>query len=365
MTRPAAGRRFLLVLLVVATILLAMVIAPFAGGLFAAAVFAVVLRPAHLWLAAAFGKRPRLSAGVITLGLLLVVLVPLTWLGIVVVQQTAAGIDRVKTVVEQKGTDGLIEELPASVRPMARSLRSLLPEGWLPEEPKTVEQPPAQATKPANADPLIGGVKVAGSVVMGIIGMAIETGVMLVALFFLLVQGPQLVHWIVATAPLPDRQMEQFVAEFHDVTLAVFVSTVVTAALQAGVAAIGYLIAGIPLFAMALMLTFVAAFIPAIGGATVAVSIGVLVLVTDSTGWGIFLIAWGLVVVALIDNVANPLLAQRKLRLPGAVLFFAMLGGIAVFGPMGVVAGPLIVSFFLVVVRALGAGRSRAATAGT
>ena len=59
--------------------------------------------------------------------------------------------------------------------------------------------------------------------------------------------------------------------------------------------------------------------------------------------------------VGMIDNIAKPMIARQRLRLPGSVLFFAMLGGLATFGVMGVIAGPLIVSFFLVVVRALDA----------
>jgi predicted PurR-regulated permease PerM len=47
------------------------------------------------------------------------------------------------------------------------------------------------------------------------------------------------------------------------------------------------------------------------------------------------------------------MLAQSRLHLPGSVLFFAMLGGLALMGPMGVIAGPLILSFFIVVLRTL------------
>lgn len=354
------GRRFLLLLLVVAASLLALIIAPFAGGLFTAAVFAAVMHALQRRLTAMLGGRPRLSAAALTLGLTIVVLAPLGWLTAVVARQVAMGVDHVVTTVEEGGVEALVDDLPEGLQPLVRRALSLVPDGVLPqpvdhdaaaagdEEASPRQQPPA------DVGALLGGVvRFSRTMLVGLSDLLIDLGVMIVAAFFLLAQGDALARWIAATAPLPDRQIRQFLAEFHDVTVGVFISTVSTAAIQAAVAAIGYLLAGIPWFSVALLATFLAAFVPAIGGATIVVIVGGLLLSTGSTGWGVFLIAWGLVPVALSDNLAKPLLARRRLRLPGAVVFFAMLGGLAMFGPMGVIAGPLIVSFFLVVLRTL------------
>ncbi|HMQ23937.1 MAG TPA: AI-2E family transporter, partial [Planctomycetota bacterium] len=108
-----------------------------------------------------------------------------------------------------------------------------------------------------------------------------------------------------------------------------------------------------PMLLMVTLLTLVAAFIPAVGAASVVIIIGAMTIASGSMAWGIALIAWGFLPVALSDNFLKPMLAQGRLRLPNAVLFFAMLGGLALMGPMGVIGGPLAVSFFLVVVRAL------------
>jgi predicted PurR-regulated permease PerM len=65
----------------------------------------------------------------------------------------------------------------------------------------------------------------------------------------------------------------------------------------------------------------------------------------------IFLAAWGILAVGLIDNVVKPYLIRGGIELHGAVVFFALLGGLAYFGPVGLIAGPLVVSFFLAVIR--------------
>lgn len=62
--------------------------------------------------------------------------------------------------------------------------------------------------------------------------------------------------------------------------------------------------------------------------------------------WGIALTIWGAVVVGLTDNVVKPWLAKDGINLPASIVFFSMICGLAVFGPMGVVAGPLIVVLF-------------------
>ena len=62
--------------------------------------------------------------------------------------------------------------------------------------------------------------------------------------------------------------------------------------------------------------------------------------------------AWGFLVVGLIDNVVRPLLIKGGVEMHGAVVFFALLGGLAAFGAVGLVAGPLVVAFFVAISRA-------------
>jgi predicted PurR-regulated permease PerM len=61
----------------------------------------------------------------------------------------------------------------------------------------------------------------------------------------------------------------------------------------------------------------------------------------------LFLAVWGIVVVGLVDNVIKPLLIKRGMEIHGGVVFFSLLGGLATFGAIGLLVGPLVVSMFL------------------
>ncbi len=353
MTSTLSSRRFLLLLLTIAAGLLALVIAPLTGALFAAAVFAVVMQPLQNWLAARFGDRPRVAAGVLTLGLALIALLPAAWLGALVVRQVANGVEHVVGVVEQRGMDGLLADLPAPLRPFAERIEQALPEGLLPARLRSEAGAAPQAASQTPGSLLQSVASLLRAMLRGLGSLAIELALLAVALYFMLAEGRALLAWAVRTVPLPEAQARQFAEEFRDVTKAVFLSTVITALLQSAIAAIGFLIAGTSNLPVWLLVTFVAAFVPAIGGAVVVAALGAFQLLLGETAWGVFLIVWGVLPVGMIDNIAKPLIARQRLQLPTSLLFFAMLGGMVTFGVMGVIAGPLIVSFFLVVVRAL------------
>jgi predicted PurR-regulated permease PerM len=65
----------------------------------------------------------------------------------------------------------------------------------------------------------------------------------------------------------------------------------------------------------------------------------------------IVLAAWGLIVVGLVDNLVKPLLIRRGLEIHGGIVFFALIGGLATFGAVGLLIGPLAVAFFLALLR--------------
>ncbi|HKU41833.1 MAG TPA: AI-2E family transporter, partial [Polyangiales bacterium] len=174
---------------------------------------------------------------------------------------------------------------------------------------------------------------------------------MLIALFFMLVQGSELIAWLDSVLPLRKGQTRDLLTEFKKVSYAVVVATVVTAAAQAAAALIGYFIARVPHPLFFAAITFFGAFIPAIGAAAFSLLAAGILLVTGHPYMAIFLAIWSVTVVALIDNVVKPLVAKGGMDMPGAVVFFALIGGLGAFGPIGLMLGPLVVAFFVAVLR--------------
>jgi predicted PurR-regulated permease PerM len=244
----------------------------------------------------------------------------------------------IQDTVRSQGVVGLVDKLPPPLDGYARNaLESLGDLGQLAQK-HVVEQGPRAASAVAAA------LKATGSLVF-------DLAMMLIALYFLLVRGRDLIAWLVGVSPLSPAQTNQLMAEFRKVSYAVIVATVATAAVQAAVAGIGYLIAGVPHPVFFTTLTFFVALIPAIGAAGVCLFAALIEVATGHPYMGLFLAVWGIVVVGLIDNIVKPFLIKGDLEMGGAVVFFALIGGIGAFGMVGLLVGPLAVAAFLTLLR--------------
>ena len=158
-------------------------------------------------------------------------------------------------------------------------------------------------------------------------------------------------RWLDHVLPLKRGQTRELLAEFKAVSYSLVVSTIITAAVQAAAALVGFFIARIPHPVFFAMVTFFCAFIPAIGGSAVCMVAAVILLVTGHPYMAVFLSIWGLLVVGLVDNAVKPLLLKGGMHISGAVVFFALIGGLAAFGIIGLLLGPLVVSLFLALLR--------------
>lgn len=331
-------RATLIVLVVLSLVLLAMVIYPFASALFVAAVLAAALMPWTERLAARLRGRRQLAAGIVTLGALLLLVVPIAAVALSLGKEAVAGIGYVKETMSGEGVRGLINDLPAPLRTLVEKVLEQIPGG----EERIQELTDTQGGRAAAA---LGGVL--GATTQAIV----QVVMMLIALFFLLIDGRALVEWLEEVAPLKRGHVRELLEEFRKVTVAVLVSTVATAGIQALVALVGYLIAGVPHVLFFTFVTFVMAFVPAVGAGGAGLAAAAIVFFRGHTYRAVFLAAWALLAVGLSDNVVKPYLIRGGVSIHGAVVFFALLGGLAAFGPIGLLLGPLVVAFFLSVVR--------------
>lgn len=116
-----------------------------------------------------------------------------------------------------------------------------------------------------------------------------------------------------------------------------------TALAQGFVAAIGFALAGVPAVLLLGVATFVLSLVPAgppliWGGATLWL------FSQGSTGWGIFMLLWGVLVISSVDNVLKPILISRGSNLPFALVMFGVMGGVLAFGFVGMFIGPALLA---------------------
>ena len=338
---PSSTRRSFwttLVLTVLATYLLSRVIRPFAPALFVAAVLAGAVSPIYERLARKMGGRRMLASGVATLTVLLVVILPLVWLAVVLGQEVADGASYVRRTLRSEGVGGLVADLPAPMRSAAEKVLERLPQ----DSEELTQVAGEQGGRAASA---------VGGFVSATWSVVVQMVMMLIAFFFLLVDGPRLVKWAVDVLPLRHTQSLALLTDFRKVTVAVLVSSIATSAIQAAVAFVGYLLAKVPNPMFFGFVTFLVGLVPAVGAGAVTLGAALIVYLSGRPGAALFLAIWGVVFVGLADNVVKPYLIRGGIELHGAVVFFSLVGGLAYFGPVGLLAGPLIVSFFMAVVR--------------
>lgn len=126
-------------------------------------------------------------------------------------------------------------------------------------------------------------------------------------------------------------------------TRSVFIGIVGTAAAQGIAAFIGFLIAGVPAAFLLSVGTFVLSVVP-MGPVLLWGGAAVWLYLQGETGWAIFMVIWGAVVISSIDNFLKPLLIARGSTLSLGLIFLGVLGGVIAFGFIGVILGPVLLA---------------------
>jgi predicted PurR-regulated permease PerM len=301
-----------------------------------AAVVAGTLSQLHERLVQAVGGRRSLSAALVTSGVVLLLLVPLGLLAAVVVKEARGAIAFVKLTLAREGLPGLVGRLPA----------------WL---GKWVNQALAReshaqhdlASELGNWPHLRQALGAAAGVVGSASHVALMAILMLVAIFFLLRDGPALIGWVERTPTMPPGRVHALLLELRAVSKSVLGAQLGSGLAQSVVATIGYAIAGVPSPVVFGVLSLAASFLPIGGVSLVGVPLAALLWLLGRHGWAIFLAAWTVVLTTLIDDTMRPLLVPGGTHLRSALVFFALLGGLLAFGPIGIVVGPLVLALFL------------------
>lgn len=342
MATSRTASRVLTGLVLVAVALTLLVARPFFGSLLVAAVLAGTLMPVQRRLALGNPRRARWIAVFLTSGILFAVLLPATT---IVGYAVAQGIEAAKAIqdaLKGPGVSSIVSRLPDWAEPRAQQLLD------------TIKRIDAEMI----GRQLAGHGAQAGAVFGAIVaatGSAFSFGLrfvlMFIALYMFLVDGPRLVRWLEDVVPLRPGQTRDLLHEFRVASAAVVRSSLLTALVQAAVALVGFFIARAPAPLFFALCTFVLALIPAIGGAAGCLVVSLILLATGHPWSALFLALWGVLIVGLSDNIVKPIFIRGGLEIHGGAIFFALLGGLAAFGALGLIVGPLVLAFLVAIVR--------------
>ena len=154
------------------------------------------------------------------------------------------------------------------------------------------------------------------------------------------------------TLPLRPETTRELLDDFRKVGRGTLIGSVFAALIQGAFAAAGYLVGGVPRAAMLGVITAVASFIPVLGTMLVWIPVGIVLVVEGRVAAGIFELVWGvLITTTLVDYVIRPVVVGRGSRTHPLVFLIGVIGGLEAFGGVGVFAGPIVMAFFVSVLR--------------
>jgi len=176
-------------------------------------------------------------------------------------------------------------------------------------------------------------------------------GLMIFTMYYFFKDGQRVVHHIKRLMPLAMDQVDKIFSLLRDVIQATMYGGIVVALVQGIMGGILFAAVGIPssVFWGALM-AFLSV-IPVVGAFLVYIPAGIILLLGGSYWEGFVVIAIGTLVISQVDNVLRPYLISGRTEMHPLMLFFTILGGIAMFGLLGVVVGPLIAAIFLTLLK--------------
>jgi predicted PurR-regulated permease PerM len=318
---------------------MARLLAPFSAALLWAAIITTALHPLHRRVLRVLRGKSEIASAIMTLITLLAVIGPAIAVLVVVAGQA---VDFYQSASHSMQSGKFLELWNTVSASLTKNLRTL---------------------------PFLSGIDVAGLAMKGLgaistglagqlgfllnqtLVLAIDLAVMLIALFFFFRDGESYYRSVMDMLPFSPDHKQSLSRKVHATFTAVINGVFLVALLQGIMTGIGFALFGIPFAVFWGLIATVVAVLP-IGGAALVWVPGVFFLFfTGSKIGSLLFFVWGLIFVSLPDNFLKPLLIGKKAKLPSFFLFIGILGGLKVYGLLGILFGPLVVTLLIAFVQ--------------
>jgi predicted PurR-regulated permease PerM len=183
----------------------------------------------------------------------------------------------------------------------------------------------------------------------GLLDLLMNIFVMFFTMFYFFKDGDALVRRLRYIVPIREEYADLFVKRFLLISRATVLGTVILAITQGTLGAIVLMSFGVQSWLMWGVVMGILSLMPFVGAWTILVPAGIIKLVMGDTYQGIAIIGLSLLVISNIDNFVRPRLVGGTAKLHDLMIFFSSLGGIAVFGPLGFIVGPVLAALFVAV----------------
>lgn len=185
------------------------------------------------------------------------------------------------------------------------------------------------------------------AVVGGVVGAIVKIFFIVFTMYYLFRDGDKIVRGLPDIIPLNRAQSEEILARTQNVISACVYGVLVIAVIQGALGGLAFWVLGLPsaiVWAVAMTLL---SMIPMAGSFVVWVPAAIYLAATGHWGKAIFLTIWGALVIGTVDNFLRPKLVGERAKLHELFIFFSVLGGLQVFGVLGIVLGPVVLAVTL------------------
>jgi len=178
-----------------------------------------------------------------------------------------------------------------------------------------------------------------------------QMGVMLYALFYFIRDGESFLRSVLRLLPMEKGREEILLAHFQKTANSTLKVTLIIGGIQGVLGGLLFFIVGIKGAILWGVIMIITAVIPVVGCALIWVPAGVLMIFTGNFWTGIFIFAFGSLVISMVDHFLRPILLGKDVSLHPLLIFLSTMGGIVVFGFTGFIVGPIIMSLAVAVWR--------------
>lgn len=333
-------RRAFLAVLVILGVFFLFLLKPVFWALVLAVILTILLYPLYTFLLRILKGRKRIASFTATFIIFLTLVLPFSWIAVLVVNQVLEilpnlDINELLTTINSKGF------YQDHILPLIAQVESAL----------GIQISMADVASKVGSEAARTAYSFSPQVVGQTAYFIFSFFVMHFSIYFLFIEGKELAKVLFDLSPLQQKHELSLTREFKNMIDATVYGYLLTALVQATLAAIGFAIAGVKGFLILGTLTFFMSLVPILGATSVWLPVAIWYLIKGETFWAVFLGIYGGLIVSGIDNIIKPIIMRGKAKVHILLIFFSLIGGLKLFGPIGILMGPVITALFLASIR--------------
>jgi predicted PurR-regulated permease PerM len=334
-----AQNRIFMALLAFVTLAFGWVLWPLFGAVFWAVVFVIVLNPLSHRLRQALDQRNNTSALIMVLGFLLLIILP----ALVILSAVVTEITDLVTGVQSGAIDlkQMFETMLAALPTWSRAMLERLGLGNLAAVQASFVTSAGQWLADNAPTMLTFG--------QNTVGFVVGLGVMLYLMFFLFRDDEALLAQLKSAIAMERTMLEELFQTFTGVVRATVRGDIVVAVLQGALGGLAFWALGIQAALLWTVLMAILSLFPVFGAMLVWGPVALYLLAYGAVWQGLGLMAYGVLVISLVDNVVRPWLVGQATRMPDYIVLISTLGGISAFGMQGFILGPVVAAMFIAI----------------